>query len=89
MLALLNVFLLAHPREGPMSFLWVGQDKGEPVGSPIKFDHCEGHDRMCREAHARMSTLVMRGLHANAIRYLDSEPMGARTSITTIQPCWV
>jgi hypothetical protein len=89
MVGLLKSFLLlVHQRKDP-SFSWVGQDVGESVGPPIKFDHGEGRDDMRREAHARMNTLVIHGLHANAIRYLNSESMGARTSITTIQPCWV
>ena len=90
MLALLNVFLLlVRPREDPISFRWVGDNEGEPVGPLIMFEHFEGHDDMRREAHAKMRERVLHGLQANAIRYLDTEAVGAGASFSKIQPCRV
>ena len=76
-------------REYPTSFLWVGNNEGKPVGPAIVFDHYERNDDMHREADARMRERVQHGLQANAVRYLDSEPMGGGISITKIQPCLV
>lgn|GEM_PF-3305756 len=87
-LRLKSFLLLIHPREGP-SFSWVGQEVGDPVGSPIVFDHYEDPDDMRHEADAKMRERVRHGLQANAVRYLDSVPMGDGISLTTIQPCRV
>jgi len=75
-------------KEAPYRFLWV-EGKGEIVGLPVLFTNAANSDNMRYWAEVRMVKLVGKGLRANAIEYIGSEPMGGGNDITTIQPRWI
>lgn len=87
--SLIVFLLLARQRDGPISFVWVGQDKCKAVDRLIIVEHSEGPHSMRCEVHAEMRKRVLRGLRANAISLVETESEGAGFSLTRFQPCWV
>ena len=76
-------------KEAPCSFFWIENKEGECVGPLVLFTNAANSDSMRYWAEVRMAKLVGKGLRANAIEYIGSEPMGGGNDITTIQPRWI
>lgn len=72
-----------------MHFEWT-KTEGVPVGDPVEVNHLTLHDMMDYAVECKMTDLILlQGLRANAIHYIDTEVKGEMWGTTTFQPRWV